>query len=263
MTNWNTVKGKMDQLIEADPTAVPTDNDVQSVQSLFDNFRQALTGIVETSLSTLVEDEWVRTTISTALTVKLQGESDQMATATIDELRNQFRRSNEKLTTKLNDARKSSNIRMETQKVELKAQMDQVLAQHEKEMQAKYAAELRESQEETERLKQSLESSLTQQLAAKAALQKAKKEADALRTQVAEYARSIEKLEGNQGAVEELEAMKRALQAEVAAVRSLPESLPTAARLPQVLSSWLSALPWALLRTGEAGDAQADRLREC
>ena len=228
MTNWNTVKGKMDQLIEADPTAVPSDSDTQSVQSLFDNFRQTLTGIVETSLSTLVEDEWVRTTISTALTVKLQGESDQMATATLDELRNQFRRSNENAVAKLNDARKSSNIRMETQKVELKAQMDQVLAQHEKEMQAKYAAELKASQEETEKLKQSLESSLTQQLAAKAALQKAKKEADALRTQVSEYERSIQKLEGNAGAVEELEAMKRALQAEVAAVRSLPESLPGA-----------------------------------
>jgi len=241
MTNWNTVKGKMDQLIEADPTAVPSDSDTQSVQSLFDNFRQTLTGIVETSLSTLVEDEWVRTTISTALTVKLQGESDQMATATLDELRNQFRRSNENAVAKLNDARKSSNIRMETQKVELKAQMDQVLAQHEKEMQAKYAAELKASQEETEKLKQSLESSLTQQLAAKAALQKAKKEADALRTQVSEYERSIQKLEGNAGAVEELEAMKRALQAEVAAVRSLPESLPGALLRPSAYHGRCSA----------------------
>ena len=223
---------------EVDPNAgIPTDNDVQSVQSLFDTFRAALTGIVETSLSTLVDDEWVRTTISTALTVKLQSEADQMSITAIDELRGQFRRQNRDATVTLNDARRSSAIRNETQKVELKAKMDQMLVQQEKEMQAKYATELKESQDETERLKKSLESSLMQQLASKAALQKARKEADALKTQVSEYAREIEKLGANQGAVDELEHMKRALIAEVTAVRSLPEPLATAARLPQALLS--------------------------
>jgi len=253
MTNWSTVKGAMDRLGEGDlSAAVPTDNDVQSVQSLFDHFRQALTGVVETSLSTLVDDEWVRTTISTALTVKLQSEADQMAIATVDELRHQFRRQNETSTVKIKDARRSSAIRNETQKVELKAQMDQMLVQREKEAQARYATELKESQDEAERLRKSLEGSLMQQLASKAALQKARKEADALKIQVSEYARSIEKLEANQGAVDELEGMKRALLAEVAAVRCLPEPLATAARLPR-----------ALLCTGETGDAQADRFREC
>jgi len=210
----------MDQLGEGDPNAgVPTDNDIQSVQSLFDNFRQALTGVVETSLSTLVDDEWVRTTISTALTVKLQSAADQMNIATVDELREQFRRQNKSATVTLNDARRSSAIRNETQKVELKAKMDLTVVELEKQLQAKYATELKESQDETDRLKKSLESSLMQQLASKAALQKARKEADALKTQLSESARSIAKLEENQGAVEELESMKKALLAEVTAVK--------------------------------------------
>ena len=238
MTNWNTVKRSMDQLGEGDPNAgVPTDNDIQSVQSLFDNFRQALTGVVETSLSTLVDDEWVRTTISTALTVKLQSAADQMNFATVDELREQFRRQNKSATVTLNDARRSSAIRNETQKVELKAKMDLTVVELEKQLQAKYATELKESQDETERLKKSLESSLMQQLASKAALQKARKEADALKTQLSESARSIARLEENQGAVEELESMKKALLAEVTAVQSLPEPPATAARLLRALLS--------------------------
>ena len=169
MPNWNTVKRSMDQLVEADPNAgIPTDNDIQSVQSLFDNFREALTGVVETSLSTLVDDEWVRTTISTALTVKLQSAADQMNFATVDQLREEFRLQNKNATVTLNDARRSSAIRNETQKVELKAKMDLTVVELEKQLQAKYATELKESQDETVRLKKSLESSLMQQLAPEA-----------------------------------------------------------------------------------------------
>ena len=88
-----------------------------------------------------------------------------MAIATVDELRHQFRRQNESSTVKIKDARRSSAIRNETQKVELKAQMDQMLVQREKEAQARYATELKESQDEAERLRKSLEGSLMQQLA--------------------------------------------------------------------------------------------------
>ena len=228
MANWNTVKRSisMDQG-EVDPNAgIPTDNDVQSVQSLFDTFRAALTGIVETSLSTLVDDEWVRTTISTALTQKLQCEADQMAIATVDELRSQVKQHNENGAVKLNANRRAAEVRMETQKTELSASNKEALLQQQLQLEEKYAARAREGQEEMEKLKKSLESSLMQQLASQAALQKSRKENSSLNTLMLQYKASTEKLEANQGAVGELEAMKKALQSEVAAVRSFPEPCP-------------------------------------
>ena len=215
------MKGILERPNEAE---VAEDNE-KSVQSLFDSFRQGIAEVVDDSLSTLVEDEWMRTTISTALTVHLQKEADRMAIATIEELRCQIKQNNESHSTKLNANRMSYSVRMETQKVELTAANEVLLLQQQRELQAKYAADASEAQQEVERLKQSLESSLTKQLASQAALQKSRKETAALEAQVSEYTRAIEKLEANVGAQQELEDMKKALQAEVKAVRRLPQTL--------------------------------------
>ena len=224
------MKGSAGRLRESNAgVGVPTDNEkhsVQSVQSLFDSFRQGLAGGVENSLSTLVDDEWLRTTICTALTVHLQSAADHMAVATIDEVRSQIKQHNESNSVKLNATRVSSEVRMETQKLELTAQMAHEIAQQRE----RYATDAREGQEEAERLRKSLESSLMRQLASQAALQKSRKEADALKLQVSEFARVVEKLEkqgaANQGAAQELEDMKKALQAKVEAVRSIPQTQP-------------------------------------
>ena len=73
-----------------------------SVAELFEAFRGRLAGVVEEGLQSIPTDsEWMRSTISTNLTVNLQREVDSMAIATVDELRNKLKRNTEAHTTKL------------------------------------------------------------------------------------------------------------------------------------------------------------------